>query len=170
MDQADSELIRVGRIAGVYGVRGWIRVQSDTDPVVGILNYRPWRVSVAGDWVEVDVVEGRPHQRGLVVKLGGCDDRDAARRLTGAEIAVTRDQLPALSEVDYYWIDLIGAAVVNVDGTPFGRVSHLTETGANDVLVVQGERERLIPFIEGQVVLDVDVGGRCITVDWDPEF
>jgi 16S rRNA processing protein RimM len=170
VDPADTELIRMGRIAGAYGVRGWLRVRSDTDPVIGILQYRPWRVRVAGDWIEVDAVEGRPHRDGLVVKLGGCDDRDAARRLSGAEIAVTRGQLPALGEVDYYWIDLIGAAVVNVDGTPLGRVSYLMKTGANDVLVVQGERERLIPFIEGQVVLDVDVGGGRITVDWDPEF
>jgi 16S rRNA processing protein RimM len=170
VDPAGTELIRVGQIAGAYGVRGWLRVRSDTDPAIGILNYRPWRLRVAADWIEVEALEGRPHQNGLVVKLGGCDDRDAAGRLSGAEIAVTRDQLPALGEVDYYWVDLIGAEVVNVDGTPFGRVSHLMHTGANDVLVVQGERERLIPFIEGQVVLEVEVGGGRITVDWDPEF
>lgn len=170
VDKADSQLIRLGRIAGAYGVRGWLHVASDTDPVEGILNYRPWRVHLGGDWVAVDVAEGRRHQHGVVVRISGCDDRSAAQSYIGAEIAVPRTELPALDEGNYYWADLIGADVLTREGVTLGRVDHLMQTGANDVLVVMGERELLIPFIEDDVVLSVDLGGGCITVDWDPEF
>jgi len=170
VDKADSELIRLGRIAGAYGVRGWVRVASDTDPAEGILNYRPWHVFVDGDRMEIDVTGGRRHQHGVVAKLSGCDDRDAAESYIGAEITVPRAQLPALGEGDYYWSDLIGVSVVTRDGTTLGQVDHLMQTGANDVLVVIGEREILIPFIEDDVVLAVDLDGGRITVDWDPEF
>lgn len=170
MARADNELIRLGHITGAYGVRGWVRVASHTEPAAGILNYRRWRVHVAGDWIEVDVAEGRRHPRGVVARLEGCHDRQAAESYRGAEIAVPRAQLPALGEGDYYWTDLIGASVVTSDGTTLGVVDHLLQTGANDVLVVKGERETLIPFIEDEVVLKVDVDGGRITVDWDPEF
>jgi 16S rRNA processing protein RimM len=168
--RSDSELIRLGHIAGAYGVRGWVRVASHTDPAAGILDHRVWRIRVDGTWVEVDVTAGRRHPRGVVAKLEGCDDRDTAESYSGAEIAVPRARLPALGEGDYYWTDLIGVSVVTRDGTILGVVDRLMHTGANDVLVVKGERETLIPFVEDQVVLKVDVDGGRITVDWDPEF
>lgn len=164
------DLVRLGRIAGAYGVRGWVRVASDTEPVEGILAYRPWRVRRAGGWAERRVESGRRHQDSLVVKLEGVDDRDAALALTGAEVAVRRTQLESLEERGFYWVDLLGAEVKTRAGEALGRVDHLMATGANDVLVVAGERERLIPFILDQVVLAVDLEAGRITVDWDPEF
>ncbi len=168
--EADSELVPMGRIAGPYGVRGWVRVTSDTEPSSNILDYRPWQVRVGGTWQTHTVVEGRPHGRGLVVKLEGLDDRDAAAALTGGEIAVRRSALPGAGEREYYWVDLLGAEVVTRDGAALGKVDHVMATGANDVLVVKGERERLIPFLEDQVVVAVDLEAGRITVDWDPEF
>lgn len=170
MEKAETELVRVGRVAGAFGVRGWVRVVSDTDPSVGILGYRPWRMHLNGAWVEMTATEGRQHPRGVVVKLEGCDDRDAAERYRGAEIAVRRDQLPVLGEREFYWVDLIGATVVTTRGRTLGQVKGLIETGANDVLVVEGDRQRLIPFIDDEVVSNVDLGVGRITVDWDPEF
>jgi 16S rRNA processing protein RimM len=168
--EADSELVPVGRITGAYGVRGWVRVASDTIPPTNILDYRPWRVRVGEDWVTHHVVEGRPHGQGLVVKLDHLNDRDAAAGLAGAEIAVCRSALPGAVGQEFYWADLVGADVVTREGVDLGRVDHMMATGANDVMVVMGERERLIPFLEDQVVTEVDLAAKRITVDWDPEF
>lgn len=170
MIRSDTDLVRIGRIDGAFGVRGWIRVTSDTEPASNILDYRPWLVRVGDEWVIYVAVEGRPHLRGLVVRLEGLDDRDAAAALAGADIAVARSALPPLSRREFYWVDLVGAEVVTRDGASLGHVDHLMATGANDVLVVAGERERLIPFVEDQVVLEVDLEAKRITVDWDPEF
>ena len=170
MVKADSRQVSLGRITGVYGVRGWVRVSSDTEPPARILEYRCWQLNVGGRWRDYTAVEGRPHHRGLVVKLDGVNDRDAAAMLTGAEIAVARSELPELAPQEYYWVDLVGAEVVTRDGVPLGRVDHVMATGANDVLVVAGERERMIPFVHDQVVIEVDLEAKRITVDWDPAF
>jgi 16S rRNA processing protein RimM len=106
-----------------------------------------------------------------VAKLADCNDRDAAERLRGLEIAVRRDQFSDyLAEGEYYWTDLEGMSVVTVDGQALGTVAHLFETGSNDVMVVRGDRERLIPYIWDQVVTEVDLVARQIRVNWDPEF
>lgn len=168
--KVQSGFIVVGRISGVYGVRGWVKVFAYTRHREDILAYSPWYLRIAGEWKPLDVEDGRIHGKGIVAKLAGYEDRDAAARLLNTEIAVTRAQLPALAEGEYYWADLIGLDVVTANGVALGRVDHLLETGANDVLVVEGERERLIPFVPGQVVLDIDLGAGVILVDWDPEF
>jgi len=170
MASRSTERIVVGRIAGIFGVRGWLRIESHTDPKENILGYAPWQVETESGWTEARVEEGRPHGKGIVAKLDLCADRDAARFLIGCEIAVERRQLPAPETGEYYWTDLVGLSVVTRDGEVLGSVSTLMSTGANDVLVVQGERERLIPFIGNDVVLDVDLGESLITVDWDPAF
>ncbi|MDX1513509.1 MAG: ribosome maturation factor RimM [Gammaproteobacteria bacterium] len=166
----ERNFVRLGLIAGAHGVRGWVRVISDTEPVAGILDYRPWHLRRDGELTKIGISEGRKHTRGVLAKLEGCDDREAAQDLAGAEVGVLRSQLPALDRGDYYWIDLIGATVQTTDGRTLGEVDHLMQTGANDVLVVKGERERLIPFIDGEVVKSVDLGGGAITVHWDPDF
>jgi len=160
----------LGRIAGVYGVRGWVRVVSETKPKDNIFDYNPWLINLDGSWQSIEVIEGKPHGKGLVAHLAGYEDRDLARKLVGAEIAIERERLPAAAEGEYYWADLVGLKVITLDGTELGVVDHLLETGANDVLVVQGERERLIPFVQGQYVREVDLGAGLIRVDWDPEF
>ncbi len=167
---ADDRLVIVGKITGVFGVQGWVKVWSYTQPPENILDFQPWRVRLHGEWSEVPVDAGRTHGRGIVVRFEGHDDRDSARALVGADIGVLRDQLPPAAPGEYYWTDLVGLEVVNRDGVSLGTVDHLFSTGANDVLVVKGERERLIPYIKDQVVVDIDIARGVLTVDWDAAF
>jgi len=165
-----DEPIIMGRVAGPYGVRGWIRVVSYTEVPEMLLEYVPWYLRRGGSWQATRVAEVKRHTKGLLVRLPGCEDRDTAAGLTGSDIGVYRSQLPAPAAGEYYWDDLIGMAVRTLDGRPLGTVDHLIGTGANDVLVVKGERERLIPFVQGSVIDAVDLDARVIRVDWDPEF
>ena len=168
MTKLPERRISVGRVVGLFGVNGWVKIYSYTRPREAILNYRPWYVSAAGATRPMEAVDGRQQGRGLVARLTGCDDRDAAAALVGAEISIDASQLPATGEREYYWADLEGLRVVNGAGIELGRVSHLFETGANDVMVVRGERERLIPF-GSPVIHDVDLDAGLIRVEWDSE-
>lgn len=159
----------MGRIAAPYGVMGWVNVLPDTEYVDGLFDYPTWWVETASGWQEFRVAEAKVHGDHLVAKLEGVTDRDVAFKLKGKAVAVPRDQLPEPSEGEYYWSDLIGVEVANLQNVPFGRIKELFETGANDVIVVSGERERLIPFID-QVVKEVDLQNRRMLVDWDAEF
>jgi 16S rRNA processing protein RimM len=170
MMPSDRERVIVGRITGLYGVRGWVHVHSYTDPRENILEYMPWQLSLKGDWRERTVESARVHGKGVVAKLQGCEDRDQAAVYVGAEIAVARSRLPAPAADEYYWTDLVGLRVISTHGEEFGVVDHLLETGANDVLVVKGERDRLIPYISGEVVTRVDLDQGVLEVDWDADF
>ena len=167
-----ASLVEVGRISAVFGVRGWLKIRSYTQPIENILKYRPWQLCRQGRCFVVELMEGKRQGKGLIARLAGIDDRDQARELVGHSIHVPRDALPVLPEGEYYWSDLQGLAVVTTEGEELGRVDHLMETGANDVLVVveAGGRQRLIPYIKGQVVTAVDLEAGSLTVDWDPEF
>lgn len=144
---------------------------SHTRPRENIVRYRPWYLRRPGsDWEARGVLEGRIQGKGVVARLEGCEDRDQARQLIGCEIGIRREQLPAPAQGEYYWADLVGLEVKDTAGVSLGRVVHLFDTGANDVMVVQGERERLIPFVTGRVVLEVDIATGCIRVDWDRDF
>lgn len=160
----------VGRISGVFGVRGWARVFSHTSPRTRILDYSPWLLRQGDTWTSREPVEGRAHGKGVVVRLAGCDDRDAAAALINTDIAIRREQLPVLDSGEYYWADLQGCQVRTTMGVELGQVDSLFETGANDVMVVKGDRERLIPFLTGQAIVSVDLEARLIIVDWDPDF
>ena len=160
----------LGRISGLFGVRGWVKVYSHTQPRDGILDYRQWYLQQDGGWRKVEIAEGKKHGKGIIVRLAGLDDRDEAARLVDCDIAVERDALPATDEGSFYWSDLEGLNIVHRDGTDLGRVAYLLETGANDVLVTTGKPERLIPFILGRVVLDVNLTDGVITVDWDTDW
>ena len=166
----EQRIVVLGRLSGLYGVQGWLKVYSDTEPREGIIKYPRWWVKQQGSWRQIRVEQGRRHGKGVVVKLEGIDDRDAAAKLLNAEVAVDRSELPDTAPGEFYWTDLEGLTVVCVDGTELGRVDHLIETGANDVLVVTGERERLIPYIPEQVIKQIDLEQGRMVVDWDPEF
>ena len=170
MADSVSRRVVLGRVVGLYGVRGWVKVYSHTDPPESILGYSPWHLQLDNEWRMVNVLDARRQGKGLTALLEGWDDRDAARRLLGANIAVARSQLPDLAPDDYYWADLIGLRVVTRAGVELGRVESLMETGSNDVLVVKDDREHLIPFLLGDVILEVDLPGGLIRVDWDPDF
>ena len=147
-----------------------MRVFSYTQPRDNIVHYRPWYLRRNGEWQEHELAEGRQHGKGVVVRLEGCDNRDKASLLIGTEIGVRRNQLPAAQPGEYYWSDLLGLEVRTLEGELLGTVDHLLETGANDVLVVKGEREHLIPFVMDQVVDVVDLERGEIRVDWDKDF
>src|SRR5262245_21599336 len=160
----------VGRFGAPYGVKGWLKFVSFTEPVQHILNYQPWRVQGDARWDDVAVDEVKEHGKGFVAHVRGIDDRTTAERLTGCEIAVPADALPRPADDEYYWKDLIGARVVNRGGEVLGDVTHLFGAGTHDVLVVDRDgQEVLIPFADAYV-LNVDIEGRCIEVDWDPSY
>jgi 16S rRNA processing protein RimM len=166
-----DRLVAVGRVSGLYGVRGWVRILSDTDPPERIFDYRPWYLDAAsGPEVPVQPCEARVHGKGLLARIDGCDDRDAAAPLVGREISVPRAAFAEPGDDEVYWVDLLGLDVVTASGVVLGRIERLFATGANDVMVVQGDRERLVPFTPGDAVLEVDLDGRKVTVAWDPDF
>lgn len=160
----------LGKVGGLYGVRGWVRLWSFTDPVENLLAYRELEVGRDGNWRAARLVEGRRQGQALVGRFDGCSDRDQAALLVGAELAVMRERLPEPGAGEYYWADLVGLEVVTTQGVELGRVERMMATGANDVMVVKGDRERLVPFLPGRFVNEVDLAGGRIVVDWDPEF
>lgn len=169
----DTAYLVVGKIGAPHGVRGWVKVHSYTEPVDNLFDYDPWYLGSANrstEWREAPVLEAREHGKGIIAHFKGYDDRDAAAELRGQEIAIRRDQLPPAAEGEYYWVDLVGLKVETLDGVDLGTVDHLMATGANDVLVVKGERQRLIPFVLEHIVKEVDIKGGVMRVDWDPDF
>lgn len=177
MNSSKTKYLIVGKIGAPYGVRGWLKLYSFTEPADNLLDYDPWYThptSSAGadnsDWVIAPVNEVKTHGKGFVAKFKGADDRDAAARLTGQVIAIRSEQLPPSAEGEYYWGELQGLTVLTVDGVSLGVVDHLLETGANDVLVVKGDRKRLIPYVLGPIVKNVDLEAGTMQVDWDADF
>ena len=166
---AEREPIVLARVSGVYGVLGWVRLHSFTDPRDAVFDYPDCQIGQGRNWRPAKIAAGKKHGKGLIAQFAGIEDRDAAQALVGAEVAVDRRQMPDPEPGHYYWADLEGLAVQQVDGTDLGRVSHLLETGANDVLVVQGTDEVLIPFLTGSVIKNVDLDAGLIVVDWEWE-
>ena len=170
----DNETV-LGKITSVYGVKGWVKIYSFTDPIDSVLEYRSWTLKKDGVSKVVKLSTGKKHGKGLVAWIEGCNDRELAQQFCGSFITVATDELPDLEDGEYYWHQLEGLSVRTIEGLSLGTVSHLIETWSNDVLVVKGDRgdakkERLIPYLPGQVVSDIDLEERTITVDWDPEF
>ncbi|WP_371264214.1 ribosome maturation factor RimM [Nitrosomonas sp. Nm51] len=176
----------MGHVADAFGIRGWIRVSPYTETADGLLDYASWwfgeseadeTSETGGDWIERQLISGRINGTALDAKLRGCDNRDQALQLKGLKIAVPREYLPDLpddGEAGYYWADLVGTEVVNLDGIKLGTVTGLFETGANDVLRVQSiapdTKELLIPFVEATVIKKVDLKRRNILVDWESDY
>jgi 16S rRNA processing protein RimM len=172
-----EDKIVVGKLGASYGIRGWLKVFSYTDNAESIFDYSPWYLSHKGEWVEYKVESWKRHNKGLVVKLEGLDVREDAQLLTNFEISIDPAVLPELPSDEFYWRDLIGMHVVTDKGYDLGTVSDMLETGSNDVLVVKanlkdafGQKERLIPFLEEQVIKHIDREAQRIEVDWDPGF
>lgn len=175
-----SEKVILGRISGVYGVKGWVKVFSYTDPMEAIVDYSPWFIRAenrkTSDWTEVRLKSGKRHAKTVVAKLENCNDRDQAMAYVGTEIAIDLQQLEQLKDKnEYYWRDLIGLQVINQQDIALGTVKSLLETGANDVLVVVSEAhgeniERLIPWTMDIAIIKVDMAQGVITVDWDADF
>ena len=169
MAAPESRRVLLGRIVGPFGTRGWIKVRSSTEPPENILRYAPWHIERDGCWSRIGIAEGRLRGREVIARLDGCHSRDQADDYRGCEIAVERSRLPEAEEGEYYWTDLVGLRVVTGEGVDFGEVERMMDTGANDVMVVRGGIERLIPFLPGTVVRSVDIGGGVVVVDWHPD-
>lgn len=168
---SDNELISVGEIAGVFGIKGWVKVYSLTDPRENILTYSPWIIKKGSEVKEVNIISGQRQGKTVVASIEGISDRNIAESYCGWEILIKKDQLPEAEEGVYYWADLVGLLVETEQGISLGVVDYLIETGANDVLVVKDdEQERLIPFINEQVVKTIDLKDKRMVVDWDPDF
>ncbi len=163
-----QKTVALGYISAVHGIKGWVKVHSWTRPMEAILEYPTWLLGE--DKKPVNIIDGRKQGKGLAVLFPGIEDREQAISLVGQQIFVRREQMPATDEGEYYWSDLEGLEVYSTSGELLGRVERLLETGANDVLVIRGKREHLVPFIQGKYVTRVDLGERLIEVDWDPEF
>lgn len=174
-----SNLIDVGRICGVFGVKGWVKVKSSTEPEDNIFNYSPWWLKTKHGVKSYEVIEYQRHSAGLVVHLKDVDDRDLAQTLNLSNIAIEIQQFEKLSDDDFYWHQLIGLSVVTIFGGEskcIGVVFSMLETGANDVLVVKAsdvsidDKERLVPYVVDTYVKLVDLDNQQIIVDWDPDF
>ncbi len=170
MSGAPHKLVTLGRVSGLLGVKGWLKIFSYTDPRDSIVDFETWVLRIGNDEQTVELEGSRKHARTVAVKLKAIDDRDQAQTLVGADIAVERDALAPCQPGEFYWADLQGSAVVTVQGEPLGRLDYLFETGGHDVMVVIGDRQRLIPFVQGKVVREVRLEQRLIVVDWDPTY
>ena len=170
-----EDLVVLGKITSVHGVRGEVKIYSFTDPIDNLLDYRQWTLKRDGDVRQMELVSGRLQGKVLVAKLKGLDDREVARTFAGFDICVPREQLPDLDDGEFYWYQLVGLKVIDLQGQLLGRVDHLLETGANDVMVVKpcagslDDRERLLPYTE-QCVQQVDLVAGEMRVDWDADF
>ena len=185
------EKVILGRITGVYGVKGWVKVFSYTDPMEAIVDYSPWFIRAENRspgrenravWTKVKLKAGKRQAKTVIAKLENCNDRDAAMAYIGTEIAIEEQQLEELTQQDeFYWRDLIGLRVINQQDVELGVVKSLMETGANDVLVVVSEIdtedganketvERLIPWTLNNAIIAVDLEHKVIEVDWDPDY
>ena len=176
-DSQEQQWVPVGKLNGLFGVKGWVKIFSNTQPKENILTYSPWYLKRDGQWQEFKLLSGKSHGKGVIAHLDGCDDRDSAAMLIGSEIAIKREQLAKPASGEYYWNDLIGLLVNNLDGIELGKITSMLETGANDVMVLHGEkeetgkkRERLIPFIFEEVIQEVNLEQGFMTVDWDADF
>ena len=164
-------MVIMGRVAAAHGIQGWVKVQPFTEYLDSLLDYKAWWIGHEhGPWREVEVKQCEAHNKTLAAQLPDCPDRNAAEKLKGLLVAVPRSSLPRQDADEYYWSDLIGLAVVNEVGVSFGTVANLLETGANDVLCVQGDSgEILIPFV-ASAIKQVDLKNRIIHVDWALDY
>ncbi|NNM59914.1 MAG: ribosome maturation factor RimM [Legionellales bacterium] len=166
----EDRYIVVGQFAKTFGVSGWIKVNSYTDPVTNLIDYDPWFYKKNQTWVRLPLQDRQIQGDSIIVLIEGYDNPESARAFSGVEIAVKRIQFPSLPEGEHFWCDLIELDVITTTGVKLGKVSRIYNAGGNDLLVVQGEKEHLIPYIKGRFVVSIDIPSHQIVVDWDPDF
>ncbi len=160
--------IIMGRFGAPHGIKGAIKLHSWSTPTENIFNYSPWYLKANGEWrtVAPKLLSQGNH---LITAIEDISDREAAATLTNLDIYVDRTQLPQLSPGQYYWSDLAGMDVMTECKNMLGKVAYVFNTGSNDILAVQGERERMLPFLP-ETVVDIDMHNNTILVNWDPSF
>lgn len=165
-----EDWVIVGRFGRPHGVKGLVSVYSFTDPRDNILSYSDWHVFLNKCWQPIKVLSAHIHTKTIVAQIEGYSERETAALLTNVEIAIHKDQLASLKTGEYYWHQLVGMSVINQQGQLFGKVIEVMPTGSNDVLVVQGEKRHLIPYLPGQYIIQIDDQTQTITADWDMDF
>lgn len=165
-----GDWIVLGRFGRVHGIKGFITIHSYTEPRENILNYSQLYARINSQWQPLEVTRIESTSKSILALIAGYTEREQAAHLTNIELGVPKDQLPRLADGEYYWHQLIGLTVVNQQGEKLGNVADLLATGSNDVLVVQGEKQVLIPFLPGRYVSSVDIDAGMIFVDWDADF
>ncbi len=169
MNTDDDDVLHCGHVTGVHGIRGWIKVFSNTIPREQITTIKPWFIEINNELIEFKI-NAKKQGKLIVAHLQGCDDRNAALEFVDNKIYILKSQLPVLSDNEYYWDELKGLRVETAEGELLGTVDHLLETGANDVLVLTGDEERLIPFVMGDIILAVDLDKQLIRVNWQLDY
>lgn len=171
-----EDITVLGKVTTAFGIKGWVKVYSYTDPITNLFDYDRWLLKIGNDWRHYEVEDGKIQGKGLTVKLKGVADRDAALALSQVEIGVPTSELPELGEDEHYWFQLEGLQVLNTAGQLLGQVKELFESGGgNLVLVVSAcegsidQQERLLPYVDA-VVLDVDLDAGKIQVDWEADY
>jgi 16S rRNA processing protein RimM len=159
----------IGTINGLFGIQGWVKIFSHTQPRKNILNYQPWHIQVDGVWKTLEISKGRVQGKTIVAQIKNVNDRELARGYIGTDIYIEKSQLPVLNKGEYYWEDLIGLTVINTTNITLGKVVNLMDTGSNNILVVEGDKEHLVPYIV-PFLLEVDMKNQQILVDWDEDF
>lgn len=169
MNKQDKILI-VGRFGAPFGVKGWVKVFSYTDPIENLISYLPWHAQIQDKWQPLEILETRKHHQTFVVSIKDCISPEQAGQYRNIHIGIFRSQLPKLDK-EVYWSDLEGLVVSTVDGRTLGTVQSIFATGANDVLVVKDteHKELLIPFLRDTVIKDIDLEKGTLLVDWDFE-
>jgi 16S rRNA processing protein RimM len=176
VDRNDIEQVQIGRFGAAYGLKGWVKVISFTDPIDQMMTYLPWQIRKGKQEVKLKIETCKTQGKGLVALVEGFSDRNQAESVVGYEIWMDRARLPELEQGEFYWHQLEGLEVVGQAGENLGRVDHMMDTGSNDVLVVKptpksiDDQERLIPYVEGDVVKDVDLDVARIVVDWNIDY
>jgi 16S rRNA processing protein RimM len=164
-DPDRSAAVVLGRVGAPFGVQGWVKVSSYTEPARGIADYPAWTLVQGDKTLTVAVLESKLAGRGVAVKLAGIESIDAARALTGAEVQVDRAELPVVAPGEFYLHDLLGLQAVNREGQSLGKVDSFLELPAHPVVVLRGERERLVPLVPDRIV-EVNLEAGRITLDW----
>lgn len=167
--RSPERIIVLGRIGGAFGVQGWVKITSFTEPPENILNYGVWQVGREGRWQPVEIENGRVTGKGVLAKLAGIDTPEDARLQVGADIGIARGELPPAAPGEYYWSDLEGLEAVTPQGEMLGRVDHFRSTPGGSVVVIRGERERWIPFVKERIV-KVDLDAGRIVLDWAADW
>lgn len=166
----EEDYLHIGKISSVFGIKGYVKVFSFTDDRASILQYSPWLLKKAGQSQRLEVVTGQLQGKAVIALLRGITERNQAESLIGWDIYIAKAQLPPAGQGEYYWSDLIGLQVTNLQGVDFGKVTSLLETGANDVLLISGERQRAVPFLQQQTIKNIDLVTKTLQVDWDADF
>ncbi len=164
-----DRVVTLGRIGGTFGVQGWVKVQSFTEPPENILAYDTLLLNRRGEWVELDLEEGRCGHRGVLMKITGVDSPEDAQSYNGAELGVRRSHMPPPAPGEYYWSDLEGLEAVTPAGELLGTVDHFQLLPANPIVVIRGEREHLVPFVKERIV-KIDLTARRIVLDWGVDW